>query len=67
MTHRPVHHAVYDTYADWETGHATAYLARAGYEIRTVGPGREPVTSIGACGCSQRAPWTTYGPPRAPC
>ena len=47
MTQRPVHHAVYDTYADWETGHATAYLARAGYEIRTVGPGREPVTSIG--------------------
>ncbi|MFG2802858.1 type 1 glutamine amidotransferase family protein [Streptomyces pseudovenezuelae] len=47
MTQRPVHHAVYGTYADWETGHATAYLARAGYEIRTVGPGREPVTSIG--------------------
>ncbi|MEU9388867.1 type 1 glutamine amidotransferase family protein [Streptomyces sp. NPDC048324] len=44
---KPVHHAVYDTFADWETGHATAYLARAGYEIRTVGPSREPVTSIG--------------------
>ncbi|GAA4002931.1 type 1 glutamine amidotransferase family protein [Streptomyces plumbiresistens] len=44
---KPVHHAVYDTYADWETGHATAYLARAGYGIRTVGPTREPVTSIG--------------------
>jgi putative intracellular protease/amidase len=43
----PVHLAVYDTYADWETGHATAYLARAGREIRTVGPTREPVTTIG--------------------
>src|SRR5690242_718955 len=47
MNRQPVHHAVYDTYADWETGHATAYLARAGYGIRTVGPGRDPVTSIG--------------------
>ena len=47
MNAKPVHHAVYDTYADWETGHATAYLARAGYGIRTVGPSREPVTSIG--------------------
>ena len=44
---RPVHLAVYDTLADWETGHTTAYLARAGYEIRTVGPTREPVRSIG--------------------
>ncbi|MFF9625529.1 type 1 glutamine amidotransferase family protein [Streptomyces griseosporeus] len=44
---KPVHLAVYDTLADWETGHATAHLARAGYEIRTVGPTREPVTSIG--------------------
>ncbi|MCZ1001005.1 DJ-1/PfpI family protein [Streptomyces mirabilis] len=43
----PVHLAVYDTYADWETGHTTAYLARAGREIRTVGPTREPVTTIG--------------------
>ncbi|MFF9274668.1 type 1 glutamine amidotransferase family protein [Streptomyces griseosporeus] len=47
MERRPVHLAVYDTLADWETGHATAHLARAGYEIRTVGPTREPVTSIG--------------------
>ncbi|WP_327718400.1 DJ-1/PfpI family protein [Streptomyces sp. NBC_00490] len=47
MSRKPVHLAVYDTYADWETGHATAYLARAGYEIRTVGPSHEPVTSIG--------------------
>ncbi|GGW41223.1 type 1 glutamine amidotransferase family protein [Streptomyces caelestis] len=44
---KPVHLAVYDTLADWETGHATAHLARAGYEIRTVGPSTDPVTSIG--------------------
>lgn len=47
MTGKPVHLAVYDTLADWETGHTTAYLARAGYEIRTVGPSEEPVVSIG--------------------
>ncbi|WP_405870687.1 type 1 glutamine amidotransferase family protein [Streptomyces sp. NBC_00005] len=44
---KPVYLALYDTFADWETGHATAYLARARYEIRTVGPTREPVRSIG--------------------
>jgi putative intracellular protease/amidase len=57
MSRKPVHLAVYDTLADWETGHATAYLARGGYEIRTVGAsgvsgavgasGAEPVVSIG--------------------
>ncbi|MEU6102283.1 type 1 glutamine amidotransferase family protein [Streptomyces flaveolus] len=46
-TRKPVHLAVYDTLADWETGHATAHLARGGYEIRTVGPTTAPVTSIG--------------------
>ncbi|MFJ5064708.1 type 1 glutamine amidotransferase family protein [Streptomyces nigra] len=46
-TRKPVYLAVYDTLADWETGHATAQLARAGYEIRTVGPTREPVRSVG--------------------
>ncbi|MFD5567917.1 type 1 glutamine amidotransferase family protein [Streptomyces cadmiisoli] len=44
---KPVHLAVYDTFADWETGHATAHLARAGYPVRTVGPTTDPVTSIG--------------------
>ncbi|MFE9771385.1 type 1 glutamine amidotransferase family protein [Streptomyces sp. NPDC005931] len=44
---KPVHLAVYDTFADWETGHTTAHLALAGYGIRTVAPTREPVTSIG--------------------
>jgi putative intracellular protease/amidase len=47
MTRKPVHLAVYDTLADWETGHAAAHLARAGYEIRTVGPSTAPVVSIG--------------------
>ncbi|WTP58492.1 glutamine amidotransferase [Streptomyces phaeochromogenes] len=44
---KPVHLAVYDTLADWETGHTTAYLARKGYEIRTVGASPAPVRSIG--------------------
>ncbi|KUM93052.1 thiamine biosynthesis protein ThiJ [Streptomyces cellostaticus] len=47
MTRKPVHLAVYDSLADWETGYATAYLARAGYRVLTVGAGREPVMSIG--------------------
>ncbi|GHA31211.1 glutamine amidotransferase [Streptomyces tauricus] len=44
---KPVYLAVYDTLADWETGHATAYLARAGYEIRTAGLSGDPVRSVG--------------------
>ncbi|QJT03051.1 glutamine amidotransferase [Streptomyces asoensis] len=47
MNRKPVHLAVYDTLADWETGFATAYLARNGYEIRTVGGSEEPVASVG--------------------
>ncbi|MET9050202.1 DJ-1/PfpI family protein [Streptomyces rhizosphaericola] len=42
-----VHLAVYDTLADWETGYTTAFLARNGYRVRTVGPEREPVTTMG--------------------
>ncbi|MFF7488718.1 DJ-1/PfpI family protein [Streptomyces luteogriseus] len=44
---KPVHLAVYDTLADWETGHATVQLARTGHEIRTVGPSTAPVRSAG--------------------
>ncbi|MFE0450834.1 type 1 glutamine amidotransferase family protein [Streptomyces sp. NPDC058914] len=44
---KPVYLAVYDTLADWETGYATAYLARNGYDIRTVGPTTDEVRSIG--------------------
>ncbi|MFD7462686.1 MULTISPECIES: type 1 glutamine amidotransferase family protein [unclassified Streptomyces] len=47
MSRKPVHLAVYDTLADWEPGHATAHLARAGHEIRTVGPTAAPVRTLG--------------------
>jgi len=46
-TRKPVHLAVYDTLADWETGHATAHLARAGFPVRTVAPTTASVTSVG--------------------
>ena len=49
-----VHLAVFDTFADWEVGYATAHI-RSGswqrepgrYSITTVGPTREPVTTMG--------------------
>ncbi|MFJ2090785.1 type 1 glutamine amidotransferase family protein [Streptomyces sp. NPDC087901] len=44
---RTAHLAVYDTYADWETGHTTAHLAQNGFTVRTVGPTTAPVTSMG--------------------
>lgn len=45
---KPVHLAVYDTYADWETGHTTAHLTQRGHQVRTVGPAAErPVTTMG--------------------
>src|SRR6266550_6490214 len=49
-----VHVAVFDTLADWEIGYATAHIRRESwqrepgrYSIVTVGPGREPVTTMG--------------------
>ncbi|MFJ3599795.1 MULTISPECIES: DJ-1/PfpI family protein [unclassified Streptomyces] len=42
-----VHLAVYDTFADWETGYTTAHLTQHGYTVRTVGLSREPVTTMG--------------------
>ncbi|MEW2137546.1 DJ-1/PfpI family protein [Streptomyces sp. NPDC005409] len=46
--HKPVHLAVYDTYADWETGHTTAHLTQRGHVVRTVGFAAErPVTTMG--------------------
>ncbi|TMR12188.1 glutamine amidotransferase [Nonomuraea turkmeniaca] len=49
-----VHHAVYDTLADWETGHATAHLRSSryhrspgAYEIVTVGLTTDPVVTMG--------------------
>ncbi|MFD3544720.1 type 1 glutamine amidotransferase family protein [Streptomyces sp. NPDC058655] len=45
---KPVHLAVYDTYADWETGHTTAHLTRRGHRVRTVGlDAGTPVTTMG--------------------
>lgn len=45
---KPVHLAVYDTYADWETGHTTAHLTRRGHRVRTVAfAAEEPVTTMG--------------------
>ncbi|MFF1557848.1 DJ-1/PfpI family protein [Streptomyces sp. NPDC058279] len=45
---KPVHLAVYDTYADWESGHTTAHLARRGHRVLTVGPAAgQPVTTMG--------------------
>jgi putative intracellular protease/amidase len=49
-----VHVGVYDTMADWEIGHVTAHL-RSGrfhrepgrYEIVTVGPAAQPITTMG--------------------
>ncbi|WP_030764145.1 type 1 glutamine amidotransferase family protein [Streptomyces sp. NRRL F-2664] len=46
--HKPVHLAVYDTYADWETGHTTAHLTQRGHVVRTVGhTAGAPVTTMG--------------------
>jgi putative intracellular protease/amidase len=49
-----VHVAAFDTLADWEIGYATAHIRRdrrqrepGRYSITTVGPTREPVTSMG--------------------
>ncbi|MEU0396433.1 type 1 glutamine amidotransferase family protein [Streptomyces sp. NPDC006208] len=47
MTSTTVHLAVYDTFADWETGHITAHLTQNGFTVRTVGPTTEPVTTMG--------------------
>lgn len=44
---RTVHLAVYDTYADWETGHTTAHLTQNGFAVKTVGPTTDPVTTMG--------------------
>ena len=54
MSTTPVHVAVFDTLADWEIGYATAHIRRDSwqrqpgrYSIVTVGPTREPVTTMG--------------------
>ncbi|MGW8883125.1 type 1 glutamine amidotransferase family protein [Streptomyces sp. NPDC055749] len=47
MTRKTVHLAVYDTFADWETGHTTAHLTQNGYTVRTVGATTDSVTTMG--------------------
>ncbi|GAA3488171.1 type 1 glutamine amidotransferase family protein [Streptomyces cremeus] len=47
MSRKTVHLAVYDTYADWESGHITAELGDQGYTVRTVALTPEPVTTKG--------------------
>jgi putative intracellular protease/amidase len=57
MTSTPtktVHMAVYDTFADWEVGFATAHINNGAWQrdpgscrVVTVGESREPVTSMG--------------------
>lgn len=49
-----VHVAVYDTFADWEVGHAIAHINKplwhkhpGRYAVATVGATREPVTTMG--------------------
>jgi putative intracellular protease/amidase len=49
-----VHVAVFDTFADWEIGYATAHIRRhqwqrepGRYSIATAGPVREPITTMG--------------------
>ncbi|MFF4248156.1 DJ-1/PfpI family protein [Streptomyces sp. NPDC001822] len=47
MTGTTVHLAVYDTFADWEPGFATAHLTRHGHTVRTVGLTTGTVTTMG--------------------
>jgi len=54
MAEQTVHLAVYDTLADWETGHAVAYLNKQDwqkqpgrYRVATVGETTAPVTTMG--------------------
>lgn len=54
MTSSVVHVAVFDTFADWEIGYATAHILRPSwqrepgrYTIATVGPTRAPITTMG--------------------
>lgn len=51
---KTVHMAVYDTFSDWEVGHATAHINRAlwhrdpgTWQVKTVAVGAEPITSMG--------------------
>ncbi|MEU2040198.1 type 1 glutamine amidotransferase family protein [Nocardia niwae] len=54
MATKTVHMAVYDTLADWEVGAATAHINKPSWhrepgtwQVRTVGPTAEPITTMG--------------------
>lgn len=54
QSNETVHLAIYDTLADWETGHAVAHINQAAwqrepgrYSVKTVGLDLEPITTIG--------------------
>ena len=54
MTPSIVHLGVYDTFADWEVGYATAHISRPSwqkapgrYQVRTVGATTTPITTMG--------------------
>ncbi|GAA1568662.1 type 1 glutamine amidotransferase family protein [Kribbella sancticallisti] len=54
ITKATVHVAVYDTFSDWEIGFATAHVNGplwqknpGRYEVKTVGPSLEPITTAG--------------------
>ncbi|MFF3339552.1 DJ-1/PfpI family protein [Streptomyces flavidovirens] len=47
MAAKTVHLAVYDTFADWETGHTTAHLTQNGHTVKTVAATDAPVTTMG--------------------
>ncbi|MFE3226719.1 type 1 glutamine amidotransferase family protein [Nocardia sp. NPDC059228] len=51
---KTVHMALYDTFSDWEVGHATAHINRAlwhrepgTWQVKTVALGAGPITSMG--------------------
>ncbi|MGW7417745.1 DJ-1/PfpI family protein [Streptomyces sp. NPDC054863] len=48
MSRKTVHLAVYDAYADWESGHATAELTDHGHTVKTVAlDATRPITTKG--------------------
>lgn len=67
MTRKPVHLALYDTWADWETGHATAHLALAGFEVRTATPAADPSPAPVASTPAPTSRWRSCAPRTAPC
>lgn len=68
-TVRTVYTAVYDTWADWEAGHALAHIngpqwqrRPRRYRVRTVGADRNPVTTAGGVRITPDVPLTEVSP-----